>query len=90
MNINPMPLDPYLQKQVDNGSSGLDIMHGHLKVLMLEAERELARAIEAEEESGEAIDSMERTYAEGQVEALTSLYVLTYNLAFAIAERDEI
>lgn len=90
MKINPMPLDPHLQKQVDSGSSGLDIIHGVLKVLMLEAERELARAIEAEEESGEAIDSMERTYSEGQVEALTSLYILTYNLAFAIAERDKI
>lgn len=87
MNINPMPIDPYLQRQVDNDISGLDIMHGHLKVLMLEAERELAKAQEAEEESGEAMDSMERTYWEGQVEALTSLYIHTYNISFAIQER---
>jgi hypothetical protein len=29
-----------------------------------------------EEESGEAMDSMERTYAEGQVDALTSVMEL--------------
>ena len=84
-----MPLDPYLQRQVDNGLDGLDIMHGHLKVLMLEAEKELARAIEVEEETGEAMDSMERTYAEGVVEAITSLYILTYNLSFAIQDREK-
>lgn len=89
MNINPLPLDPYLQRQIDSGSSGLDVIHGHLKGLMLEAERQLALAQEAEEESGEAIDSMERTYWEGQVEALTSLYVLTYNISFAIQERNK-
>lgn len=89
MKITPMPLAENLQKQVDNGSSGLDIIHGHLKVLMLEAERELAKAIETEEDTEEAIDSMERTYWEGQVEALTSLYILTYHISFAIQERDK-
>ena len=33
--MNTLELDPYLQKQVDAGSSGTDILHGHLKVLML-------------------------------------------------------
>lgn len=82
-------LDPHLQKQVDLGSSGLDIMHGHLKVLMLEASDELRMAQEIEEENdySDAMESMERKYWEGQVDALGNLYNLTYDLSFAIAER---
>jgi hypothetical protein len=68
-------LDPYLQKQVEAGSSGLDIMHGHLKVLLLEAEEQLEVA-------------EDRLYWEGQVEALAYLYGLTYQLSFAIADRE--
>ena len=81
-------LDPHLQKQIDLGSSGLDVMHGHLKVLMLEAEDELLVAQEREAETEEAMDSMERRYWEGQVDALAYLYGLTYSLSFAIQERD--
>ena len=81
-------LDPHLQKQIDLGSSGLDVMHGHLKVLMLEAEDELLVAQEREAETEEAMDSMERRYWEGQVDALAYLYGLTYALSFAIQERD--
>jgi len=81
-------LDPYLQKQVEAGSNGLDIMHGHLKVLLLEAEEELELAQEQESRTEEAMDSMERRYWEGQVEALAYLYGLTYQLSFAIAERE--
>ncbi|NCV44857.1 MAG: hypothetical protein EBX09_07835 [Actinobacteria bacterium] len=82
-------LEPYLQKQIDLGSSGLDVMHGHLKVLMAEAEDELLVAQEREAESEEAMDSMERRYWEGQIDALAYLYSLTYQLSFAIAERDK-
>jgi hypothetical protein len=82
-------LDPHLQKQIDLGSSGLDVMHGHLKVLMAEAEDELIVAQEREAETEEAMDSMERRYWEGQVDALAYLYGLTYSLSFAIAERDK-
>jgi hypothetical protein len=83
-------LEPYLQKAVDAGISGLDIMHGHLKTLMLEAERELEEAsrIEIENDYSDAIESMERKYWEGQCDALSHLYALTYQLSFAIAERD--
>lgn len=83
-------MEEYLQKQVDMGSSGLDIIHGHLKVLMLEAEQELDKACQVEEASGysDAMESMERKYWEGQCEALANLYSLTYDLSFAIAERD--
>lgn len=82
-------IEPYIQKQIDAGSSGLDIMHGYLKVLMVDAEEQLRLAQEQEDETEEAIDSMERKYWEGQCDALSYLYSLTYQLSFAIAERDE-
>jgi hypothetical protein len=83
-------LEPHLQKQVEAGSTGLDIIHGYLKVLMLEAEQELDKACQIEEASGysDAMESMERKYWEGQADALGNLYALTYALSFAIAERD--
>jgi len=57
---------------------------------MLEAERELEEAsrIEIENDYSDAIESMERKYWEGQCDALSHLYALTYQLSFAIAERD--
>lgn len=76
-------LPPHLQRCVDLGMDGADIMHGELKVLMVEAERHLEMTIEREEETGEAMDSMDRTYAEGYLDALTQLYKLTYDIAFA-------
>ena len=88
MEIAPTTLEPYLQKQVDHGISGIDIMHGHLKVLMLQAEQELIRAQEIEDETEEAMDSMERKYWEGQCDALSHLYSLTYDLSFAIAAKE--
>jgi hypothetical protein len=64
-------------------------MHGELKNLMLIAEQELADAIEREEESEEAMDSMVRTECEGRLDALVELYQLTYDLSFAIGARNE-
>jgi hypothetical protein len=90
MEIAPTTLEPYLQKQVDHGISGIDIMHGHLKVLMLQAEQELEEAQRVEDESEEAMDSMERKYWEGQVDALAHLYSLTYDLSFAIAAKEAV
>ena len=90
MEIAPTTLDPYLQRQVDHGISGIDIMHGHLKVLMLEAEQELDKACQIEEDNdySDAMESMERKYWEGQCEALAHLYSLTYDLSFAIAAKE--
>ena len=34
---NDTTLDPYLMKLVELGMDGADILHGHLKVLMVEA-----------------------------------------------------
>lgn len=90
MELSPTTLEPYLQRQVDHGISGIDIMHGHLKVLMLQAEKELeeAQRIEEENDYSDAMESMERKYWEGQVDALAHLYSLTYDLSFAIAARE--
>ena len=88
MEVTPNVLDPYLQKLVNTGISGIDIMHGHLKVLMLEAEGELTLAKQYEADSEEAMDSMERRYWEGQCDALAHLYSLTYDISFAIAAKE--
>jgi hypothetical protein len=80
-------LAPHLQRMVDAGVSGLDIMHGELKNLMLIAEQDLASALEQEELSEEAMDSMVRTECEGRLDMLVELYQLTYQLSFAIGER---
>ena len=83
-----MELTDNVQKAIELGSSGLDIMHGELKWLMKEAEEQLELAQEAEDKSGEAMDSMDRTYWQGQLDALSHVYGLTYQLSFAIAERE--
>jgi hypothetical protein len=82
-------LDPRLQKLIDMGESGTDILHGELKNLMLEAENDYIE-IEAEEREGgysDAMLSMDRTRAEGRMDALVEVYALTYQLAFAINDR---
>jgi hypothetical protein len=89
MNNEDIGLPPHLQRLVNAGVSGLDMMHGELKNLMLIAEQELADAIEREEESGEAMDSMVRTECEGALDALVLLYQLTYDLSFSIGARVE-
>jgi hypothetical protein len=89
MNAEDIGLPPHLQRMVNSGVTGLDIMHGELKNLMLIGEQDLIRAQEAEDKSEEAMDSMERTYAEGYIDALTSMYKLTYDLSFAIDEKEK-
>ena len=82
-------IDTRLQNAVDLGISGIDIMHGELKILMLTAEQELANAQAIEDETEEAMDSMERKYWEGMLDAYVHLYRMTYDLSFAIGARDE-
>jgi len=84
--VNSTDLDPYLMKLVELGMDGADILHGHLKVLMVEAEAILDRCIDAEEYSEDAMDSMARTEATGYLDALTEVYALTYAIAFAKEE----
>ena len=90
MEVSPTVLDPRLQKLVNLKIEGIDIMHGELKILMLEAEAELQMAKEIEEENdySDALESMERKYWEGYTDALANLYSLTYDLSFAITERE--
>ena len=83
-----MELTDNMQKAIDLGSSGLDVVHGELKWLMKEAEEQLELAQEAENKTGEAMDSMDRKYWEGQLDALSHVYQLTYSLSFAIEERE--
>ena len=82
-------LDPRLQKLIDMGESGTDILHGELKNLMLEAENDYIEIEKEEREGdyGDAMLSMERTRAEGRMDALVEVYALTYQLAFAISDR---
>jgi hypothetical protein len=87
--MNNLQLAPRLQTLVDLGESGTDILHGELKNLMLEAETELLHWQKVEEDTdyGDAMDSMERKYAEGLLDAYSTVYQLTYELSFAIADR---
>ena len=89
MNNDDIGLPPHLQRMVNAGVSGLDILHGELKNLMLMAESDLADASEREQETEEAMDSMVRTECEGRLDALVAVYELTYQLSFAIGALDE-
>jgi hypothetical protein len=77
---NLTKLPPHLQKLIDMGESGTDIMHGELKNLMYECETRLADISETQ-------DQPEYKYILGRLDALTECYILTYNLAFALNER---
>ena len=70
-------LDPRLQRLVDLGESGTDIMHGELKNLMYDTQTRLS-GIE---------DGPARDYLEGVLDAYAEVYALTYQLAFAISDR---
>ena len=48
--MNSITLDPYLRKQVELGMDGADIMHGHLKTMMYEAEKQLAEYADNDDE----------------------------------------
>ncbi len=70
-------MDSRLQRLVDIGESGTDILHGELKNLMLEAETKLERCDQDDE----------REWLDGYMQALTDIYKLTYDLSFAISDR---
>jgi len=89
--MNTTYLEPRLQKLIDLGETGTNILHGELKNLMLEAEKqyEEAKQIEEDNDYSDALESMERKYWEGQCDALAHVYALTYQLSFAIGARNE-
>ena len=83
-------LEPRLQKLIDMGESGTDILHGELKNMMYECEKILVPLLENSNELGsdeEYEDTVERLYNEGYMDALESVYALTYQLTFAISDR---
>ena len=65
-------IPPHLEKGLEDISIPLiDLLHGHLKVEMLEAEERLEAAL-----LGEGYEHLQ-----GYLEALTNMYCLTYNLS---------
>jgi hypothetical protein len=78
-------LDPRLQKLVDLGESGTDIMHGELKNLMYQTEQALAEYTDHENEQYD--QTVDRLHLEGMLDAYAEVYALTYQLAFAISDR---
>ena len=89
MIIKADTLQPHLQKMIDLKVPGIDIMHGELKIKMLEAEAEYeeAQRIEEENDFSDAMESMERKYWEGMLDAYTAMYALTYDISFAEAQK---
>ena len=90
MNESAEKLEPYVQRLVDAGVSGIDIMHGQLKIDMLEAEAAYSEAVKIEEDNdySDAMESMDRKYAEGFLDAITMMYKMTYDISFAIADKE--
>ena len=83
-------LPPHLQQLVDAGVTGIDIMHGMLKMDMLEAEARYTEAQKIEEKNdySDAMESMDRKYEEGFLDALTMMYKYTYDISFAISAKE--
>lgn len=68
-------IPPHLEKALEDISIPLiDLMHGHLKVEMLDCEEELNNLSETQ-------DVPRYNYVQGYMQALTNLYTLTYNLS---------
>jgi len=68
-------IPPHLEKGLEDISIPLiDLMHGHLKVEMLDCEEELNNLSELQ-------DGPRYQFVQGYLEALTSMYCLTYNLS---------
>jgi hypothetical protein len=80
-------LPPHLQRMVNAGVSGLDIMHGELKNLMLIDEQLLSEYTNQDEE--EYDQTVDRLTLQGHLDALVELYNLTYELSFAIGARND-
>ena len=74
-----------IKQLLEAGVTGDDIIHGELKIWMLDAEKEYeeAQRIEEENDYSDAMESMERKYWEGYTDALSAVYKLTYDIAFA-------
>lgn len=79
-----------IQKLVDLGESGTDILHGELKNMMYECEQVLVPLLDNSNSLGsdeEYEDTIERLYQSGFMDALVMVYEFTYALSFAINDR---
>ena len=86
MNVQPDVLPEHLQRLVNAGVPAIDIMHGELKNAMMLAEAEYTEASQIEEDNdySDAMESMDRKYAEGYLDALVACYGLTYDIGHAV------
>jgi hypothetical protein len=89
MNREDIGLPPHLQRLVNARVSGLDIMHGELKNLMLLAEQNWEAAKNNDPLEEDEYDESD-DYHQGYLDALTSVYKLTYDLSFAIGAQIEV
>ena len=80
-------MDSRLQKLVDMGESGTDILHGELKNLMYQTEQALAEYTDHDNEQYD--QTVDRLHLEGMLDAYVKVYQLTYDLSFAIQDRDK-
>ena len=65
-------IPPHLEKGLEDLSIPLiDLLHGHLKVVMLDCEQKLERCDQDDE----------REWLDGYMQGLTEIYCLTYNLS---------
>jgi hypothetical protein len=90
--MDNMKLSERLQKLVDMGESGTDILHGELKNMMYETEQVLIPLLENSNEIGsdeDYDDTIERLYQTGFMDALVMVYEFTYALSFAISDRSK-
>jgi len=79
-----------IQRMVNAGVTGIDVMHGLLKTDMLEAEAEYTKSLVIEEDHDycDAMESMERKYNEGFMDALVYAYKMTYDISFAVSAKE--
>jgi hypothetical protein len=83
-------LPAHLQQLIDAGVPGIDVMHGMLKLDMLESQAryEEAERIEKANDYSDAMESMDRKYEEGFYDALCMMYKYTYDISFAISAKE--
>lgn len=80
-----------VQELVDRNIAGTDILHGYLKNALYEAEKYLEEKQQIEEDNdySDAMESMDRTYAEGFLDALMKVNSIVLDLTYAIEERNK-
>ena len=80
-----------VQRIVDNGVSGTDILHGYMKNMMYETDLVLAPLQENSNEVGydeNYSNTVDRLYNEGYMDALIVVNQFIIDLTYAIEERN--